>query len=89
VDNDGRPESSGGDGASQTAQVLQMLRRARAANRWVEIAEFLDAGISNYCGCIAALRHRGFGIANWVQRDRPGRAESWYRLTFDLERKAL
>ena len=86
VDDNGRLEDSGGERESQTAEVLQMLRRTRAANRWVEIAEFLDAGISNYRGCIAALRHRGFGIANWVQRDRPGRVESWYLLTFDQER---
>jgi len=71
---------------SQIARVLQMLRRARADMRSVEITEFRDADIFGFRNPIAALRHRGFGIANQVQRDRQGHVESWYRLTYDLER---
>lgn len=87
VNSERRSAHGQSDNVSKAKRVLQMLRRAE--KRWVEITEFRDAGIFDFRNPIAELRHRGFGIANWMQRDQHRRVESYYRLTFDLERDRL
>lgn len=85
-DRNRRAEFSRNEGVFKRARVLRMLRQARKENRWIEITEFRDAGIFDFRSPIAAFRHRGFGIANKVRRNRRAHVESRYWMTFDLER---
>jgi hypothetical protein len=74
---------------SEQARVLQLLRHARAQERRIEIAEFLEEGL-DYRAAIARLQRRGFKILRRPQRSRSRRRwkSSSYRLVFDPERDA-
>jgi hypothetical protein len=73
---------------SQQQIVSQLLRRARADGRDVEVPELMRAGVAHFTARIFELRRRGFVILNHQSRDASGRVRSRYTLAVDPEQQS-
>ena len=75
---------------SQAAVLLDLLRRARAETRPVELPEIMAVGIAQHSARITELRERGFMIRNEMNRDPDGCIiRSRYWLEHDVEQDVV
>ena len=71
---------------TQADVLIEMMRKARAENRALDLPEIMHAGIAQFTARIFELRERGFKIDNEMRRSNDGRVLSRYWLRFDPER---
>ncbi len=72
--------------ATQADVLIELLRRALAERRGLELPEIMQVGIAQHGARFHEIRLRGFEVENQIERTEDGRTISRYFLRHDPER---